>query len=62
MGQVIGPVTWSPKARLASWFLLRELREDIKYMKKTDRLGFANAIQKEEETVKEEFTKYVYAA
>lgn len=61
MGTVIGPVTWSPKDRLAAWYLLRELREDVKYMKKTDRESFKNAIDKEEITIKEEFKKYVTA-
>lgn len=59
MGTVIGPVTWSPNSRLASWYLLRELRESVKYMKKTDREAYKEAIQKEETTVTEEFKKYV---
>lgn len=62
MGTVLGPLTWSAKDRLASWYLLRELREDVKYMKKTDRESFKTAIDKEEITIKEEFKKYVGAA
>lgn len=61
MGTVIGPVTWSPNQRLATWYLLRELRESIDYMKATDPVAYQSAIQKEETTVKEEFKKYVNA-
>ena len=59
MGTVVGPLSWKAKDRLSSWFLLRELREDIKWMKTENPVKFKIAIDKELTAVKEEFNKYV---
>lgn len=59
MGNVIGPIHQTPNERFASWFLLRELRGDVKWMKQEDPIRFSSAINKEEQTYKEEFARYV---
>lgn len=59
MGIVIGPINQSANERYNSWFLLRELRSDVKWMRGEDPVRFSSAINKEEQTFKEEFAKYV---
>lgn len=41
MGNVIGPITWD------DWYLLRQLRESVAYMRTRDPVKFKNAISKE---------------
>lgn len=59
MGTVIGPLNQTANERFASWFLLRELRGDVKWMEGEDPERFSSAITKEKQTYKEEFAKYV---
>ena len=56
---VIGPIDQTPSERLASWFLMTELRRDIKWMRGKDPVRYESAIDKEEQTVREEFNRYV---
>ena len=62
MGKVIGPIHWSSEDRLATWRMIRELRESVDYMEKKDPERFRGSIDKEKTYEREQFYSYTGTA
>lgn len=57
MGEVIGPLHWSPEDRTKTWQVIRELREIIKYRKELQALQLKNGKTEEAEITAEAISK-----
>lgn len=58
MGEVIGPITATPKQRYVDWYTMRELRNNFKWAMKKDPEKYRIAIDAQRENYRRHLTNY----